>query len=306
MSNRPFTFEFPKLFKRIKGQQNNIAKHWISLREKKQYRLENKAVIVQGFKTIKELRDQNVPLKSLAVTAKISPADASEIKEPAASILRQPNVFPSEHYYLTDIDLTRRILGTSSKPGNHDIFAEVPFPKVEFPKDGVDKWLVLDRINDPGNMGTLIRTARALGWNAGLISSTSCDVYNDKVIRASRAMSLTWPHHSVPSNELTGYLKENGITPIVADMMPYNGKTWSMEGQENGLQFWWNKKKGEEQSSLPKRVALVLSSEHGGVKGLNDELRVSIPMFHQVESLNVATAGAILMSELNRLLKIKK
>ncbi|KAI8886607.1 alpha/beta knot, partial [Backusella circina FSU 941] len=296
-------FEFPALFKRIKSQQNNIAKHWISLREKKQYRNEHKAVIVQGFKTIKELRDLNVPLKSLAVTAKLTPKDASEIQGPAASILRQPDIFPSKHYYLTDIDLTRRILGTHSKPGNHDIFAEVPFPKVEFPKDNIDKWLVLDRINDPGNMGTLIRTARALGWNAGLISSTSCDVYNDKVIRASRALSLTWPHLNMPSDKLIGYLKDNDITPIIADMMPHGDNdtnTWTMEN--NGLRFWWdNKDNANKKVALPKKIALVLSSEHGGVKGLNNELRVSIPMFHQVESLNVAIAGAILMSELNRL-----
>ncbi|CAO3600585.1 unnamed protein product [Absidia cylindrospora] len=106
------------------------------------------------------------------------------------------------------------------------------------------------------------------------------------------------------------------MTPLVADMMPSvnsNNKTdlWSpltgyYDDKSNpatvGSGPWlWNFKNKD--VKLPKRPALILSSEHNGVQGLEDEIRISMPMTNNVESLNVASAGSLLMNELNRLIK---
>lgn len=313
MSTQPFRYQIPQLFQRISSHQNSIVKHFIALREKKHYRQEKQAVIIQGVKTISELRNQGFKIKSLAITTTKKPIVLeTDIKNPASTIIKHPELFPAEQYYVTDIDMARRILGTSSRPSIHDIFAEIPIPaNRSLDLKQVDKLLVFDQINDPGNLGTLIRSGCALGWSQGLVTAGTCDLYNDKVIRASRALSLSWQHQVKCLKETLGYLKSNEFTPIVADMLPSSSTTlWSPEHGtvdtkevKPGTGIWfWNKPMKE----LPKKMALILSSEHNGTNALlKDEIRISIPMSCQVESLNVANAGCIIMDNLNRFSYLK-
>ncbi|RCH95205.1 hypothetical protein CU097_014021 [Rhizopus azygosporus] len=306
-----YKYPFPSLFKRIINQKASPAKHLIALRESKQYRQENQAVVVQGLKTIRELRDQGIKINSLIVTAKKEPKEAEEVKFPANSVLENPDSFPAKKYYLTDVDLTRRILGTASRPGRHEVYAEVALLKHTF--EPQERMLVLDKVNDPGNLGTIVRTAKGLGWKSGIITSGTCDLYNDKAIRASRAMSITWPHTIVSITGLLDFLKKHNITPIVADMLPKNDdsqKVWSpdyghsnVKDVEPGSGIWFWNFQGE-RLNIPEKVALVLSCEHNGVdEALDHVTRVSIPLASNVESLNVASAGSIIMAEMNRLLR---
>ncbi|KAI8146446.1 Alpha/beta knot methyltransferase [Fennellomyces sp. T-0311] len=298
MATAPRIYQFPKLFKRISNQKQRFTKHFIDLRESRPYRLEHQSVIVPGLKMLRELRDDGFRLRSLVVTAEKEPHDESAIKHPAIDVLKNPDAFPAEKYFVCDVDLTRRILGTASRPGRHEIFGELELKDLEIPSD-CDRLLVFDHVNDPGNLGNLVRTGKALGWNAGLITTGTCDMYNDKTIRASRGMTLKWPYEFVKVPDLVAYLKERHMTPLVADMLPDSATdAWTPEG--SSICFW--NFHGSKQG-VPKRPALILSSEHHGVQGLDEELRVSIPMERGVESLNVAMAGGMVMHELNRLLR---
>ncbi|KAF7732483.1 Myocyte-specific enhancer factor 2C [Apophysomyces ossiformis] len=303
MATAPVRYRLPDLFKRLANQTNPTVQHFIRLRENKSYRFEKNGVLVQGLKTIRELRDDGFKIRSLAVTVVKEPHDESVIKFPALQVIHNPDAFPADRYFAIDVDLTRRILGTASRPGRHEIFAEIPIPETKFPeKESVDRFLVFDHVNDPGNLGNLVRTAKGLGWNQGLITTGTCDLYNDKTIRASRALSLRWPHKLVPIRDLVEFLKAYDMTPIVADMIPSDSNRrmdlWSptkgtlgegkMPEPNSGIWFWNFKGKQQE---LPKRPALILSSEHKGVQGLDDELRVSVPMTAGVESLNVASCA---------------
>lgn len=306
MATAPTKYTFPSLFKRLSNQKQPPTKHFIDLREKKQYRLEKGTVLVPGLKMVRELRDDGFRFRSLVVTAEKEPHDESAIKFPAINVLKNPDAFPARYHYVMDVDLTRRILGTASRPGRHEIFAEVELKRWEIPKDA-DRLLVFNHVNDPGNLGTLVRTGHALGWSQGLITTGTCDMFNDKTIRASRCMTLRWPHKLVPVPQLLDFLKERDMTAVVADMLRADAQDlWSptcSPGTKptpgSGLWFWNFKGKPKE---LPKRPALILSSEHKGVQGLDDELRVSVPMTNNVESLNVASAGSMIMFELNRLM----
>ncbi len=143
---------------------------------------------------------------------------------------------------------------------------------------GRDLVVVVDRLQDPGNLGTLIRTADAVAA-AGLILIEPCvDPYDPKTVRGSMGSLFNLPVISardVPA--LFSWLKAHGLRPVGAD--PHLGELW-------GTNVWAG------------GVALVLGNE---ARGLSTDVAahiaawVRLPIVGQAESLNVAVAGGILM-----------
>jgi len=136
---------------------------------------------------------------------------------------------------------------------------------------------VLDGAADPGNAGTLIRTAAAFGCPAVFLTPGSCEAFSPKVTRASAGANAFIPiHQRAEPGELAGLLRSQGFRILAA---------------EAG---------GGALAALPAapRVALVIGSESFGISPLMLALcdgTVSIPMPGGMESLNAAVAGSILM-----------
>jgi TrmH family RNA methyltransferase len=144
-------------------------------------------------------------------------------------------------------------------------------------------YLVLDRLQDPGNVGTVIRTADALGVAGVIVIKGTADVYNAKVVRAAAGSLFRMPLLFLTSGEAAiKLLSDRGIRLAVA--LPDGDKPLF-------------------QQSFAEGVALVIGNEGGGVsQAFRDAatLRVSIPMHPGVESLNVAVAAGILLYEAAR------
>jgi RNA methyltransferase, TrmH family len=138
--------------------------------------------------------------------------------------------------------------------------------------------VILDDLQDPGNAGTIIRTAEAAGVTGVILSQNSVDPYNSKVVRASMGSILRMPVlkvGNIPS--LLDQLKARGIRVIACDT--------------RGAKYYY-----EEDWRLP--LALVLGNEGAGLAKevlAKVSATVKIPQKHSVESLNVAAAGAIIM-----------
>ncbi|HEX8431692.1 MAG TPA: RNA methyltransferase [Longimicrobium sp.] len=139
--------------------------------------------------------------------------------------------------------------------------------------------LVLDAVQDPGNFGSLVRTAEALGA-AGVVSLPgTVDAWNPKAVRGAMGSSFRLPVVEAGWDVLAPWLEERGITPVAAVVgaPPIDGP-------------------------LP-RAALVLGNEGAGVSAetlLHARLHAGIPLRGRAESLNVAAAGAILLHEVLR------
>lgn len=136
--------------------------------------------------------------------------------------------------------------------------------------------LVLDGVQDPGNVGTLIRTAHALGADATIALPGTVDVWNAKVVRS--AMGSLFRHHVLPASigELSAFTRPQEVV------------------------LWAAHARGTDLRSLrrPPRLALVLGNEGAGVTPAVEALvskRVALAMPGDAESLNVAVAGGILM-----------
>lgn len=138
--------------------------------------------------------------------------------------------------------------------------------------------LLLDGIRDPGNLGTLIRTADWYGVNAIILSQDSVDPYNPKVLRSSMGAIFHVPV----------YFSENLAEDAVALK---EHRYWIVAAAVNG-------KKVLQTTHFKKPVALVLGSEARGISASlqnRADLTVRIWKYGQAESLNVAVAGGVVM-----------
>jgi len=140
--------------------------------------------------------------------------------------------------------------------------------------------LVLDAVQDPGNFGTLVRTAEALGAAGVIALPGTVDPWNAKSVRAAMGASFRLPVAAAGWGEAAPWLADQGVTIVAAvvgaDPLP---------------------------SPPPRRAALVLGNEGAGVGEetlARAAVRAGIPLRGRAESLNVAAAGAILLHELLR------
>lgn len=141
-----------------------------------------------------------------------------------------------------------------------------------------ERYLILEDIQDPGNLGTMIRTAEAAGIKAVIMSRNTADIFNPKVTRATMGSCFRVPFiYADNFADAVNSLKTNGIRVYGAYLR--GGKNYR-------------------EAEFGKRCAIMIGNEGNGLTdeaiALADE-RVFIPMEGKIESLNAAVAAAILM-----------
>ena len=141
--------------------------------------------------------------------------------------------------------------------------------------------LIPDQIRDPGNLGTLLRSAAATGAQAVLIPPETTDAFAPKVLRSGMGAHFKLPIHSMNWDEIRNVIKSAGLQVFVADM--------------DGQSCW--------EVDLRQPVALVIGNEAEGAsesaRGVANG-KISIPMSGMMESLNAGVAGSVLMFEVVR------
>jgi TrmH family RNA methyltransferase len=172
-------------------------------------------------------------------------------------------------------DLLQNVSGTETPQG---ILAVLKLDSLPIP-DSPTFLLIPDQIRDPGNLGTLLRTAAATGAQAALLPPETTDAFAPKVLRAGMGAHFQLPIHSMMWHEIREHIKDMKI--FLADM--------------NGRSCW--------KTDLRKSLALIIGGEAGGASEEAQKLathRISIPMPGNVESLNAGVAGSVLMFEVVR------
>jgi len=139
--------------------------------------------------------------------------------------------------------------------------------------------LIPDQIRDPGNLGTLLRSAAASGVQAVLIPSETTDAFAPKVLRSGMGAHFRLPIHSMSWEEIRKFIA--GLQVFVADM--------------DGQSCW--------DTDLSKPIVLIVGNEAEGASESAQKLangKISIPMSGETESLNAGVAGSVLMFEVMR------
>lgn len=179
--------------------------------------------------------------------------------------------------------VTPEVAKALSQTDNHqDIFAIASLPKAKILdiNDLSKGLLILDQVQDPGNLGTLIRTADAFGYQDVLLGTGTVDLYNDKVLRSMQGSHFAVNTYDVSLDEVIPKLQNAG----------YFITTTELNDQAQASNTLDLKAKG--------KWALVMGNEGNGVSHSTSQLAdqaLYIPMSGSAESLNVAVAGAIVM-----------
>ncbi len=235
----------------ITSAQHPLIKHLVKLRQEASYRKETKSLVLIGDKLIQEL---TLPIRTLLYTTSHTPQIPAQEKIP-----------------ITD-SLLKKISGLVAP---ETLAAEIAMPPQEGLKNA--SWiLALDGISDPGNLGTLLRTACALGWQGAWIGPKSADPYNDKALRAAKGATFHLPWQQTDS--LDTLIQERPFSIYIAD--------------KEGTPL-------KECAPTPPLILIMGSESHGASPLLKARYpSICIPMPGPIESLNVAAAGAILMHAL--------
>lgn len=244
------------LARAITSLQHPIVKKIIKLKEDSSFRLSEKLFVLTSDKIIAEA-NRTHPIKLLLHLAE-SPL--------AKQLSAAEKISVSKEVLL-------KCIGNVNQDTCVALFSLLtPLDDYRFP------WLVFDSIQDPGNIGTLMRSGVAFNFPTLFFLDQCCDIYNDKVISAARGAHFHICCHALSSQELLALVDEKKGFVYYADT--------------RGLPV-------EKMPGVP-RVCLVLGNEGRGVspkiKGYGQPL--TIPMAEGVESLNVAVAGSIIMHEM--------
>lgn len=237
------------MLKELTSKDHPLVKRFTKLRINRDFRHECKRVIVEGEKLVHDVI-RKVPYYHLLV------CDHASL----------PSSYDPAHISLVTEELMKKISGMEHPP---KMMAEVEMPP-ESTLDGLNWVLALDRLQDPGNLGTLFRSALALGWEGIFLIGDTVDPYNDKALRASQGATLLLPWRRGTVEEFESAIK---LPRYLADL----------------------------KGAPPQKISqgcLILGQEGTGLQTALKGTSLSIPMKMEVDSLNVAVAGGILMYEL--------
>ncbi|MDT2756550.1 RNA methyltransferase [Enterococcus asini] len=247
--------------KEIQGSKNSLIKELRKLHQKK-YRDRQNRYLIEGFHLVEEGMKAQAEIEMLLLTEK----GITEWGEWLASQR-------CEQYLITE-ELMASLSDLPTPPG---IIAVIQKPQVnqEITKG---RWLLLDRVQDPGNVGTMVRTADAAGFDGVVLGEGCADLYSTKVLRSMQGSHFHLPVVSGILSEVILHCQKNAI-PV-----------YGTELNEEAKAF--------QKVAVREEVALIMGNEGQGVAkellAMTDG-NLYIPIYGQAESLNVGVAAGILM-----------
>ena len=251
----------------ITSKDNSRIKLIKKLLDKPKYRREENAFVLEGLKPVEEAVRQGL------------------VKEIFVSESENNNAIVFDKIEVVEDSIFKGLSDTVTPQG---ILAIVKIPeydnRVIFEKEKC-RLLCLEEVRDPGNVGTMIRTAEAAGFDAVLLSPGCADVYQPKVVRSTAGAILRMPCLYCDESTFAGQL----------ELLKGNGFTLFATHLQGAVDF--------KEPAYDGRVGVLIGNE---ANGLSDEatqladVKVKIPMQGEVESLNAAVAAALLMYEVNR------
>lgn len=249
--------------KQITSAENKLIKELAKLKKKK-YREETGLYLIEGFHLFEEAIKARRSFQYLLGTE-----DALRKAEAAGIDLNSNKII------LINQAIVRHLADTKN---SQDIFMVLKIGQPKQYSFNYGKWVLLDNLADPGNVGTIIRTADAAGFNGVILSPQSVDLYNPKTQRAMQGSQFHIDLLVEKLPEVINSLQSYDI-PVYASMLDKNAKQLPNFAK------------------VP-QLGLVIGNEAHGVRAKIAALcneKMYIPIYGQAESLNAAVAAGIMI-----------
>lgn len=236
--------------------------------ETKKYRDRTGLYLIEGEHLLKEAIDWKADIQ----TVLIRDGYRGDLAERCARKWDTVTTAPALFDRLADTKTSQGIMAIVRKP----VFSSEDF----IHKGEPGNFVVLDRLQDPGNIGTIIRTAVGAGYSLVIAMKGTADIFSPKVVRAAAGSLFRMPVAFMDSEE---------------ELLRFTraaGKKLTATCLDGGLTYY--------EADLSQDIALVIGNEGGGVSEnlmQNAQLKVSIPMRGYIESLNASVAAALIMYE---------
>ena len=260
----------------ISSKDNEFIKHIKKLKDKK-YRDMNKEFVIEGIKLIREAIEEKAEIKQIIICDNCLDSDIIP-KELMYEIAKYECVYVTESIFkvISDVNTPQGILAIIGRNAGET--------QIDYTQDII---VALDDIQDPGNLGTILRTVDSIGLNQILVSKGTADSYNPKVVRST--MGAIFRIKIIECENLENTLKE-------VKKHKFKLVVTSLQTEKSLYDINFDKK------------LIVIGNEANGVEqkiqDLADE-KIKIPMLGKTESLNASVATGIVLYEYVRQ-KIKK
>ena len=231
-------------------------------------RREAGAFVVEGVRLVEEAVNSNWPMRFVLYDESLSERGMSKVESLTSQGVDAEEVSTSVMKAMSETENPQGILA---------VLESIQLPITNNPSF----ILIPDQIRDPGNLGTLLRSAAATGAQAVLVPPETTDAFAPKVLRSGMGAHFKLPIQSMSWDEISEVIKSAGLQVLIADM--------------DGQSCW--------EIDLTKPVALVIGSEAEGASESARKLanqKISVPMSGEMESLNAGVAGSVLMFEVVR------
>ena len=256
----------------ISSETNQQVKEIVKLQKQAKYRHKTSLFITEGIKMLSEAAESGSLVKiyiseSVMERGKVVPGKL--LKEYPYEIVSD-KVFQ----HISDMVTAQGILGIARQPAYNieDIL-----------NDSRHMWLLLDDVRDPGNLGTIMRTAEGAGMSAVIMGKGTADLFNPKTVRSTMGAIFRMP-----------FIYASDITDIILNI------------KDNGYNVYGTAIEGSivyDKADYTKGAGIVIGNEANGISDrvlgyITDRIR--IPMEGGIESLNAAVAAAVVMYEAAR------
>lgn len=252
----------------ITSNQNSKIKLVRALLSRSKERREAGLFVIEGVRLVEEAVKSNWGLETVLYDESLSERGKSQVSSLKSQGIEVEEISTSVMKSISETESPQGILAVLK-------FSQIPIP------ESPNFILIPDQIRDPGNLGTLLRSAVATGVQAVLLPPETTDAFAPKVLRAGMGAHFKLPIYEMSWGEVEKVVKLESLQVLLADM----------DGES-----CWN-------IDLRKPTALIIGSEADGASESTRKLangKISIPMAGDMESLNAGVAGAVLMFEVLR------
>ncbi|NLL67320.1 MAG: RNA methyltransferase [Clostridiaceae bacterium] len=255
---------------RITSISNQIIKEVRSLRNKKG-RISAQSILLEGYRLVKEAVDSGAEIRYFIVSD---------------SFLAKEEFFLSQVSNIRVVQVPDELFGRISEtqtPQGIIAVAKVPIYNQKDIIKNASQVIVLENLQDPGNLGTIIRSADACGFDAVLLSKESADPYNPKVIRSTMGSIFHIPVIIVED-----------IYQVLDDLKAR--KVFLAAAHTRDALPCWN-------ADMSGNVAIIIGNEGNGLSDMiieKADRTIMIPMTGRAESLNASAAASMLIYECMR------